>query len=125
MRPATEDDIPWFVEYAKEMHGVLRLGDYDPEHCAEVARSCRCFVDGEGMLGGREVPVLCGSEPALNHVFFWNSKGGAWRLLDAHEAASPLPSSLTVPCEHPRYKALTRALRGRGYEGHELVMVKR
>lgn len=124
-RAATEADIPWMVERARERHEMFNLGKFDPEYVSEIARHANVLIDGESLLWGAELPNSSCEEPAINTVLWWEANQAAWGLLEAHEESSALPSGIFLPAMHPRYKALKRAFRMRGYVPHETLMVKR
>jgi hypothetical protein len=109
---------------AKAKQEWLGIGSFDSEHTADVWRQSHVLTDGTGQLWGCEMPCTTSPEPALNYVLFWDSARNAWPLLKAHESSSDLPSAVFVPSKHKRQEALMRALRIRGYQPHETLMVK-
>lgn len=124
IRRATEADLPWIVESGRQFHEMVDVGQFDPAHAASMISDCTIFTDGRGVICGEEIPTLTCPDPAVNHVMFWNGQGLSWELLAAHEAQSNLPSSLTVPFEHPRSGPLIMALMRKGYKPKELEMIK-
>ena len=123
IRQAGPEDMGYLLGIAKRAHVHAGFGGFDIECAKGVIGASRCFV-GKGGLAGMEVPGVSSPEPALNHVVFWDSDGDAWALLAAHEAASPLPSSLSIPAQHGRSRGLKKALLARGYQELETLMVK-
>ena len=109
---------------AKAKQEWLGVGSFDHDYTADVWRQSRVLTDGTGQLWGCEMPSTTSPDPALNCVLFWESDRNAWPLLKAHESSSDLPSAVFVPSKHERQEALMRALRIRGYEPHETLMVK-
>lgn len=122
IRRATEADIGWMVDKSERRNRWLGIGPFDREHAANLARASRCFVDGEALLWGAEIPAVGSPEPAVNMVFYWD--GPAMGLLAEHEAQSDLPSGIMVPYHTERREALMRALKMRGYRPFETLMVK-
>lgn len=124
MRLGTEADIPWIVDKCRITHGYANLGTFCPDAVADKASRTRNLIEGDSVLCGAEIDLLTTSEPAVNHVMMWHTDGAAWRLLDAHEAASDLPASVSIMFGHPRSAALFRALSAKGYQPVEMMMVK-
>lgn len=117
-------DPAWVIETARHLHEYAGLGaPIEPEKIAEVLGHCNVRRIGDGFIAGVEVPLIYGSVPVVNHVVMWDGSPMV-ALLDAHEAASPLPSSVSVLLKRPRSAALVRALRARGYHPQEMTMVK-
>lgn len=114
----------WILERAKKRHEWLGLGEFDEASARALMEECHVIEDGKSLLCGAEMPSMGASNNALNVVVYWDTNGAAWDFLDKHESMSDLPSALFVPWKHERREALMRALRARGYEPHETLMVK-
>ena len=124
MRQATEADIGWISERIREKQNWLGLGEFDPAYVADNIRGSNSLTDGRSVILGMERPVVSSDASAINQAWFWHGEGNVWPLLAAHEAASALPSWISVPWKHERREALMKALQHRGYRPFEVNMVK-